>query len=98
MWKIGLLITAVFLCLAVGNVAHAEQAPPSGPAASTSQPDQRTLERLRLRIPPRSKARCDSTCRRPITMTDKIFCCVTCLEAQWICREGSCFCEAQVPR
>jgi hypothetical protein len=97
MWRIGLF--AICLSFTLGTVAKSEQQYPARvPTASTSQPDQRTLDRLRVRIPPRSKSRCDITCRRPTSTTDKIFCCVTCLEAQWVCREGTCFCEAQVPR
>jgi hypothetical protein len=97
MWKIGFLIATIGLSLTLGNTANSEQQPPApGPAAGSSQPDQLTLDRLKVRIPPRSKARCDSFCRHPLTTTDRIFCCVTCLDAQWICREGSCFCEARV--
>jgi hypothetical protein len=64
-----------------------------GSGSSGKQEATISVDRLKFRLRTKSKVDCRTRCRRPISVTDKIYCCAVCLEAQWICTSVSCGCE-----
>jgi hypothetical protein len=64
-------------------------------AAFSAQERSRVVERLKSGFRNAKPAGCQSRCRRPVSVHDKIFCCVTCLGAEYVCSgpAGGCFCE-----
>jgi hypothetical protein len=69
-----------------------------GSGASGKQEAAISADRLNLRLRTKSKVDCRTRCRRPISVTDKVYCCAVCLEAQWICTGFSCRCEAPLSK
>jgi hypothetical protein len=81
-------VVAVTLALAAPALGQEK-----GTASSGKQDAAISMDRLKFQLRARSKVDCRSRCRRPISVTDKIYCCTVCLEAQWICTRLSCGCE-----
>ena len=84
------LTSVVAVALAFGAPAFGQE---KRPASSGKQDAAISVDRLKFQLRARSKVDCRSRCRRPISVTDKIYCCTVCLEAQWICTRLSCGCE-----
>src|SRR5262245_11957970 len=82
-----LLASVVAAALAFGAPALGQE---TGPASSGKQDATISVDRLKLQLRTKSKVDCRTRCRRPISVTDKIYCCTVCLEAQWICTGLSC--------
>jgi hypothetical protein len=81
----------VAVALACWSPAIGQENKDSGSLAK--QESTTSVDRLKLRLRTTSKVDCRTRCRRPISATDKIYCCTVCLEAQWICSGSSCRCE-----
>jgi hypothetical protein len=88
--RASLLTSVIAVVLAFAAPALGQQ---KGPAGST-QDATVSVDRLKFQLRTKSKVDCRTRCRRPISVTDKIYCCTVCLEAQWICTRLSCGCEA----
>jgi hypothetical protein len=64
-----------------------------GAGSSGRQDPTISVDSLKFRLKTKSKIDCRTRCRRPISVSDRIYCCTVCLEAQWICTGQSCRCE-----
>jgi len=88
--KAPLFTSVVAVALAFGSPAVGQE---KGPASSDRQDATISVDRLKFQLRSKSKVDCRTRCRRPISVTDRIYCCTVCLEAQWICTSLSCGCE-----
>ena len=91
MSRASLLTSVIAVVLAFAAPALGQQ---KGPASGSTQDATVSVDRLKFQLRTKSKVDCRTRCRRPISVTDKIYCCTVCLEAQWICTRLSCGCEA----
>lgn len=91
MSRASLLTSVIAVVLAFAAPALGQQ---KGPASGGTQDATVSVDRLKFQLRTKSKVDCRTRCRRPISVTDKIYCCTVCLEAQWICTRLSCGCEA----
>jgi hypothetical protein len=93
--KASFLTAVVAVALACWAPAMGED---KGSGSSGKHEPTVSADRLKFRLRAKSKVDCRTRCRRPISVTDKIYCCTVCLEAQWICTSFSCGCEVPVDK